>query len=336
MDAILARLADTVSHSGDLESFTRPLLALLQQISGMESTYLTTVDESAGVQRILFASNRGQLQITEGLQVPWADSLCKRALDQQQRYSDDVPRRWGDSDAARKLGIQTFMTQAVRGADGALIGTLCASSTARVAQARETERLLDLFASLVASQFEREALLARLQAANAELAAHALTDPLTGLANRRRLIEEAQRMLARAARVGARVEVAFIDFDGFKAINDRYGHEVGDRFLAAMSQRLRDGLRSADLVARYGGDEFVVLAMAAPGSDEDGAALRERIEALSRAQVDLGDGVHIDYAGASVGVVQSQPGDSDADALLARADAAMYAVKQQRKAAAAR
>ena len=332
MDAILARLAETVSHSGDLESFTRPLLALLQQVSGMESTYLTTVDEMAGVQRILYANNSGRLQITEGLQVPWADSLCKRALDQQQRYSDDVPQRWGDSEAARKLGIQTFMTQAVRGTDGRLIGTLCASSTARVAQQAETEKLLDLFAGLIASQFEREALLARLQAANTELAAHALTDPLTGLANRRLLVEEAQRMLARAARDGSRVEVAFLDFDGFKAINDRYGHEAGDRFLAAMAQRLREGLRSADLVARYGGDEFVVLAPADPGSGEDGAALRERIEALSRGRVRIGEEVEIDYAGASVGVVLSRPGESDADTLLARADAAMYVVKQQRKA----
>jgi diguanylate cyclase len=333
MDKLLAGLAETVSHSADLESLTRPLLALLQQVSGMESTYLTTVDEAAGVQRILYSRNSGRLQITEGLQVPWADSLCKRALDQQQRYSDDVPQRWGDSAAARALGIQTFMTQAVRADDGQLLGTLCASSTEKVPHMADSEKLLDLFSGLIARQFEREALLARLQAANAELAAHALTDPLTGLANRRLLIEEAQRMLARAARDGSRVEVAFLDFDGFKAINDRHGHEAGDRFLAAMAKRMREGLRSADLVARYGGDEFVVLAPADPGSGDDGAALRARVEALSRGRVGITDGVDIDYAGASVGVVLSQPGESDADTLLARADAAMYAVKQQRKAA---
>ena len=336
MDAILARLAETVSHPSDLESLTRPLLALLQQVSGMESTYLTTVDEAAGVQNILYARNSGKLQIGEGLQVPWADTLCKRALDEQQLFTDDVAQRWGDSEAARALGIQTYMTQPVRAVDGQLIGTLCASSSEKVPRVDDSEKLLGLFAGLISRQFEREALLARLQAANAELAAHALTDPLTGLANRRLLIEEAQRMLARAARDGSRIEVGFLDFDGFKAINDRYGHEAGDRFLAAMAQRLRDGLRSADLVARYGGDEFVVLAPADAGSGEDGAALRERIEGLSRGRVVIGEGLEIDYAGASVGVVLSRPGESDADTLLARADAAMYVINQQRKTSAAR
>ena len=331
MDALLARLAETVSDSADLESLTRPLLALLQQLSGMESAYLTTVDESAGLQRVLYARNSGRLQITEGLQVCWADSLCKRAMDAQQPYSDDVPQRWGDAAAVRTMGVQTFMTQTIRATDGRLIGTLCASSTEKVPQLAESLRLMELFSVLLARQFEREALLRQLQQANSALAALAFVDPLTGLANRRQLIETAQRMLARAARDGSRVEVAFLDFDGFKAINDRYGHEAGDHFLAAMAKRLRDGLRGADLVARYGGDEFVVLAPA-DGHTQDGAALRERIEGLSRGRVVIGEGVEIDYAGASVGVVLSQPGDSDADTLLARADAAMYAVKQQRKA----
>ena len=137
----------------------------------------------------------------------------------------------------------------------------------------------------------------------------------------------------RHRRLGA---LLFIDLDNFKTLNDTYGHDHGDALLQQVAQRLLGCLRQGDTLARFGGDEFVVLAPADPGSGEDGGALRERIETLSRGRVELGDGVAIDYAGASVGVVLSRPGENDADTLLARADAAMYVVKQQRKADAAR
>lgn len=327
MEILLDRLADSVSNAEDLEALTRPLLELLELVTGLESTYLTQIDEERGVQHVQYARNSSALQIPEGLSVPWEDTLCKRALESEQLFTDDVAGCWGDSDAARQLGIKTYMSQPVRGVDGGLYGTLCAASSHRVSTAASTTKVLGLFARLIAHQVEREHLLHSLRRSNAELSSHALTDPLTGVANRRALIAEVQRRLAQADREGTVVEVAFVDLDGFKAINDQHGHEAGDRFLVYIASRLSSGIRAGDLLARYGGDEFVIVT-----SHGDGQALRERLEKATMGQY-LAHGLVIEYPGASVGLVRSSPGESDAEALLARADAAMYAQKKARKAA---
>lgn len=327
MDILLDRLANSVSNAEDLEALTRPLLELLELVTGLESTYLTQIDEERGVQHVQYARNSRALQIPEGLSVPWEDTLCKRALESEQLFTDDVAGCWGDSDAARQLGIKTYMSQPVRGVDGGLYGTLCAASSQRVSTAASTTKVLGLFARLIAHQVEREHLLHSLRRSNAELSSHALTDPLTGVANRRALIAEVQRRLAQADREGTVVEVAFVDLDGFKAINDQHGHEAGDRFLVYIASRLSSGIRAGDLLARYGGDEFVILT-----SHGDGQALRDRLEKATMGQY-LAHGLVIEYPGASVGLVRSSPGESDAEALLARADAAMYAQKKARKAA---
>lgn len=333
MDNLLYRVAESVTAAHSLEQLARPLLEVLQGITGLESVYLTEVDEAAGEQRILFARNQGRLRIDEGLSVPWGDTLCRRALASGERYTDDVPGRWPDSAAARELGIVTYLTEPVYSSEGQLFGTLCGASSERVAQSADSARMVSLFARLLGQQVAREALLRQLREANERLAHSALTDPLTGLANRRMLVEGLRRELARVQREGGVLEVAFIDFDGFKGINDRYGHEVGDRFLALMAERLRQELRGSDLIARYGGDEFVVV-----GSlrelPEDAAApsLQDRIEALTRGTVSI-DALSFDYAGASVGVVRSGQTSETAEDLLKRADAAMYARKQLRRAA---
>lgn len=325
MDAVLNRLADTVANAQDLESLTRPILELLEAVTGMESTYLTSIDIPQGRQDILYARNGEGLQIPEGLSVPWEDTLCKRALDEDCRHTDAVDQRWGDSDAARKLGIKTYLSQPVRLPDGELYGTLCAAGGAKQAVSQETVQLMNMCARLIAFQVERERLLTTLQQRNVELSSQAVTDPLTGVANRRGLLRALGRVLTRLQREGGCVQIAFIDLDGFKAVNDRHGHEAGDRLLQQIAQRLSAGLRPEDLVGRWGGDEFIVA------SDTPDLDLRERVEALTRGRFDLG-GVMLDYGGGSVGLVRSNAGETDADALLARADAAMYEIKQRRKA----
>jgi PAS domain S-box-containing protein len=106
-----------------------------------------------------------------------------------------------------------------------------------------------------------------LRQAQAELAALALRDPLTGLANRRLLDELLQVALARGPRSGEEVVVLFIDVDGLKQINDSHGHEAGDRLLRSIAERLDDAFREADVVARIGGDEFVVVLETAEHDD---------------------------------------------------------------------
>jgi diguanylate cyclase len=332
MTDLLARVADSLARSNGLDALTRPLLALLEQVSGLESTYLTTLDEATGVQRVHIARNSGALTITEGIEVSWGDTLCRRAIDQDVSYTDDVPGLWGDSDAAQALGIVTYTTTPVRGQDGRLLGTLCAASRERRPLAPGTRDLLTLFSRVIGQQMELEAMLRRLQAANEELATHASTDALTGLPNRRALREALTERLQEAYAARRQIHVGFVDLDGFKAINDRHGHDAGDRFLRAMAAKLTASMRPGDLVGRYGGDEFVVLFDAPADDGSTARQLRERLEAGSRGRFDLG-GATVDYAGASVGVVSSAVGDTDVDALIARADAAMYAQKQARRAA---
>ncbi|MDP1534556.1 MAG: GAF domain-containing protein, partial [Rubrivivax sp.] len=208
MDPFLDKLVAAVSDSEDLESLVRPLLGLLESVTGLESTYLTTIDLERNVQRIVFARNTQALNIPEGLEVPWGDTLCKRALDEGRPYVDEVAGCWGDSDAARVLGITTYLSEPVHVAAGELYGTLCGASGARIQVTDDTRRLLQLFSQLIARQLERDRLLAQLKNENREYSRYALSDPLTGIPNRRALMSELARALANARRADATVHVA--------------------------------------------------------------------------------------------------------------------------------
>jgi diguanylate cyclase len=328
--SLLGALVATVTHAHTLEALARPLLELLQTATGMESTYLTRLDESAGVLHVLYARNTHRLTVPEGLSVPWQNALCKRALDEGRFYTDDVASHWGDCDMGRTLGLVTYMSAPIRGRGGELFGTLCAASDERRTCSETSTHLQALFAQLIGQQVERERLLAALQQANTSLATTVLTDAMTQLPNRRAMLEEMQRRLASNQEDQALI-VASVDLDNFKPINDRFGHDVGDLLLQAVAKRLRRMLRDSDIAGRMGGDEFVVLAVEQrERADEAGAALARRIESATTGRFKL-DSALIDYEGASVGVVVAEAGCSSAPALLNKADAAMNAVKRSRK-----
>ncbi len=328
-DELLRRLADVATTSEDLEGLTRPILEMIESLTGLESTYLTRIDFRNKTQQITFSRNTRTLLIPEGLAVTWDDTLCKRALDEGKPYVDDVPAVWGDSDAAKALGIKTYLSQPVLNLDGGVYGTLCAASDARVPVSPAALKVMNLFARLIAHQVERERLLDQLKVANEELRGHALTDPLTGIANRRALLDALRRALADAQRGGQAVTVGFVDLDGFKAINDVHGHDAGDHFLIHIAQRLSSGVRAGDVVARYGGDEFVVIAR-----NEAPEVMQPRLLALTIGPF-AADGVAFDYGGASVGAVYAGPNETDPEALIQRADAAMYESKRHRRQGAA-
>lgn len=130
-DIILARVSETLSTEQSLDSLVRQLLEMLEIVTDMESTYLTKIDINARLQHILYARNSKQMQIPEGFSVPWDETLCKRAMDSDTLFSNEVPDRWPECEAAKALGITTYMSVPVHLADGSLYGTLCAASTAQ-------------------------------------------------------------------------------------------------------------------------------------------------------------------------------------------------------------
>jgi len=158
-----------------------------------------------------------------------------------------------------------------------------------------------------------------------ELAFQALHDPLTGLPNRRRFVERVEHALG-GGRDG-RTALAFLDLDDFKELNDRVGHGAGDRALQVVAQRLEMVVRVDDVVARIGGDEFVVALVDVEGADE-AMAVAERLMHAVRQPIAI-EGQRVQLSG-SVGVALAHAGVG-AEVLLRNADAAMYQAKEQGK-----
>lgn len=330
---LLSQISDTLVSAHTVEELTRPLLTMLELVTGLESTYLTRVDENAGVQSVVYARNTREMQIPEGISVPWDDTLCKRALDEGRPFTEDVSACWGDSEAARALGICTYVSTPLRLEDGSLFGTLCAASAERRPITPEGQQILALFGSLIQQHIQREHMMEKLKVANRQLESFCFTDTLTGVPNRRFIFQELTRLFGLAQREGRKVLLAFIDLDGFKQINDTYGHETGDAFLIEVSKRLSAGMRSSDLFGRLGGDEFVLAGLApAMGTDDVSPieGMRKRISALIEGDYEL-PLCAFTYPGASLGIISADPRHLTTDKALQLADAAMYLEKRRRK-----
>ncbi|MFZ6819106.1 EAL domain-containing protein [Undibacterium sp. Ji22W] len=170
--------------------------------------------------------------------------------------------------------------------------------------------------------------ISQLKAHEAELDKIAHYDTLTGLPNRRLLGDRLGQALIRAQRDQSLLAVCFLDLDGFKAINDQYGHHVGDQLLIGVSEHLRVVLRSNDTLARLGGDEFVILLSDIKNSMESVQILNRILIAASRS-VKVDDVVL--NVSASIGVSLYPDDNVDTDSLLRHADQAMYIAKNAGK-----
>lgn len=326
-DIILARVSQTLATEQSLESLVRQLLEMLELVTNMESTYLTKIDTQADLQHIVYSRNSGEMNIPENLSVPWGDTLCKRAMDDGCFYSDHVPEQWADCDAAKALGITTFLSTPIHLTDGSLYGTLCATSTQQKPLSFNSEQVLQLFASIIARYIEKESLVSQLQEANAALIYHSYTDALTGLPNRRAIFENLETLFSLARHLNHSVLLAFIDLDKFKMINDCYGHQAGDAFLQQVAQRLKLGISPDDQLGRLGGDEFMVATLARATVQLEQFA--ETLRQLLVGDYLLGDTL-IHYPGASIGAIVVDPNLMDPDSALRAADSEMYQDKKFR------
>jgi diguanylate cyclase (GGDEF)-like protein len=149
-------------------------------------------------------------------------------------------------------------------------------------------------------------------------------DSLTGLYNRRRMLELLESALAEAAQQGQCVGLLFIDLNAFKAINDQYGHAAGDKILTTVGKRIAARVRTGDIVCRYGGDEFVVVLPSVP----DAGAVTRVADGI-RERISLPCWIKEDeqHLNAAIGEALCPHDGRTADALLQRADQAMYRLK---------
>jgi diguanylate cyclase (GGDEF)-like protein/PAS domain S-box-containing protein len=165
------------------------------------------------------------------------------------------------------------------------------------------------------------------QQRESELIHRALHDPLTGLPNRVLFLDRLSHAIARLRRGESSVAVLFLDVDDFKTVNDRYGHRIGDDVLAQGAVRLAHAVRPGDTVARFGGDEFVVLCE--DSGPSEAAVVARRIGERWQAPIPVPDGGQVTLT-CSIGVAVAQRADTTADQLLREADEAMYRVKARR------
>ena len=181
---------------------------------------------------------------------------------------------------------------------------------------------------LAAEVARLEAELAAMRTRVTKLEVHAESDALTGVMNRRGFERELKRAASYVQRYGGNAALVYLDLDGFKPVNDRYGHAAGDAVLRAVAASLVASVRASDLVARIGGDEFAVLLWNLSPQDA-----RNKAQTLERAVADtvVRWGARRLAVGATAGVAEFLA-DRDIAGVLARADAAMYARKRKRKA----
>jgi diguanylate cyclase (GGDEF)-like protein/PAS domain S-box-containing protein len=159
----------------------------------------------------------------------------------------------------------------------------------------------------------------------AELEHRALHDPLTNLANRSLFFDRLHQAIHSARRQGTQLAVVMLDLDGFKAVNDAYGHAAGDQVLKIVATRLGQGMRAEDTAARIGGDEFAWILPHVTGRPAVNRMVQKRLEAARNPIVVDGETVEV---GVSAGAALYPADGRDADTLVRHADSAMYAVKR--------
>jgi diguanylate cyclase (GGDEF)-like protein/PAS domain S-box-containing protein len=153
-------------------------------------------------------------------------------------------------------------------------------------------------------------------------------DALTGVPNRALLADRLVQALARAKRERGLTAVCYVDLDGFKQINDGFGHDAGDKVLVEVTRRIKEAVREDDTVARLGGDEFVVLLVGLQAAEECVGSLQRMLESINQPIAVRGAVLNIS---ASIGVALYPEDEEDADTLLRHADQAMYVAKQSGK-----
>jgi diguanylate cyclase (GGDEF)-like protein len=310
--AVLQRLAGEIGSVLDLDDLAGRLLRIVCDAMGYEHGFLATVDRDSG-QLIVRAAFGPSLSFV-GSHIPPGAGISAWVLEharlQNVGDASTDPRFYGPADVRSSLIVPLKVEDEV-------LGVLGIESPRRSAFTPEDEQLV----TAVSHQISAAIRVANLHHVARNAAA---TDPLTGLANRRAFFERLEAALA-AGGDDPLVTVVLADVDGLKALNDRHGHRAGDEGLVRISEQLMQGIRTGDVVARIGGDEFAVLFGGAPIFVAE--RVMQRIsEGLATSL--LSGGVRVPSL--SWGMAQAA-GRTTADEMLEVADRAMYRHKRQRR-----
>ena len=241
--------------------------------------------------------------------------------------ADGTPCPMDEQPSARTLrgeGAQSDVVMGVQREDGSL-AWISINTQPLLDEAGNVEAVVSTFADITAQRGAADRLVTALDAARRaneqlevarqEAERLARTDPLTGLANRRRLLEALEAELARGSRDGTTVGLILLDMDHFKEINDNHGHAAGDAALVEIASRIRGSVRAYDTVARWGGEEFAVLLPSVPGDEELELAAANVHRALGADALALAAGGR--RVTASVGAARAADGaEWTADALI--------------------
>ncbi|AUL99326.1 hypothetical protein B4966_03415 [Rhodocyclaceae bacterium] len=311
------RTISDVTEQHRAEEVLRDSEARLRQLLTLAPTAIVVSDARDG--RVLFANPKAA--DTAGLDVA---ALCSRTVVDFYVHDEDrirIQQLLNQHGAVNDLEVrlQRANGQPIWALVSAMLGEF-GGRAAVIAAINDITARKQMEQALERARQELEAANQQMRRANAELALAASTDRLTGLANRRRLEEAAEAELSRARRHRHPLSVVLFDVDWFKSVNDRYGHEVGDAVLREVASRLGGQLRASDLLARWGGEEFLLLAPATALAEALVVAEKmRRLIAVTPFPV-------AGALSASFGVAQYN-GSETFSALVARADRALYRTK---------
>lgn len=310
-----------MSQDSGSDLFARSVQEVLAHLSTKTSITDWSVSRiSHGEQVHLSVEGTGMLH--RGQRVPWGETMCKRMIEGAARLVPDTTLDPDYADSPHVPTVRAYASAPLVGGDGEVVGTLCGIAATPLTAANPVDSdLVQLFGRLLSAQLDAARRLD--QAAHREHQAMAAseTDALTGLLNRRGWDREMVEAQDRLDAFGDRFTVLVCDLDALKQVNDEQGHAAGDALIAAAGGLLRSSVRAADRVARYGGDEFMVLLDGI--SDEQ---VDERVRAITGTLSDAG-------IGASVGGAVARTGVRDLAAAFTLADEQMYRTKRARRSA---
>ena len=322
-----------------LEQVSRPLLRLVQHITGMETSFITAIDWDTQKQTVLFSLNSGQMQVPELSRVDWHQSMCRSMFLSGHSHSSAIGIEVPATIGAIALEMKSFFAVPILVGDSP-IGTVCGASRRPIvladAQVEAMQFIAEALQLLVQTDLakaqaeararyaEQAALDARFDADRHEGDSHRMehlahTDVLTGLPNRRWFTARWEDELTRSGRRDYPIGLMLIDADRFKTVNDTMGHLMGDAVLRAIGATLLVVAHSPDVVARLGGDEF---ALSITHTDGLGllAVAENILQLFAVAAAELGVGTTL-----SIGVVSSN--DCPRHRMFADADQALYRAK---------